>query len=447
MPGATVGFGGWTRSVNNARVPARGASRDDRIRKTAESHSLDSETKIMTEAKLQHATQAPRFSMSRPMRFVLDRVSRQFEKSSTPFEIVFPDGASHTFGRGMPKFHVTLVNDRGVKAMASLDEGRFAEAYLDGCIDLSGDMLMPFALRAQMTDVHPATTAWRFIQPLLFGQVKTNRSAIAAHYDMEPSFFLSFLDPEVRCYTQGVYENSSESLAVATRRKFDAVIEQCKLKSGDRFLEIGPGWGGFAEHAHRRGLKMTGLTISKVSVDYITEISKRVGADWEIVFSDLLEYTTDRKFDAIVIMGVIEHLPNYEAVLNKFVSLLKPGGYIFLDGSAATKKYELSSFMVRYVYGGNHSFLVLHDLLDKLAKTPLKLVDCYNDRHSYFLTFQQWARNWEKNKDFIVSKFGDFHFRRFQLYLWGAAYEFLSRRLDCYRLVLHYPEGAVDPRA
>jgi cyclopropane-fatty-acyl-phospholipid synthase len=103
--------------------------------------------------------------------------------------------------------------------------------------------------------------------------------------------------------------------------------------------------------------------------------------------------------------------------------------------------------MVRYIYGGNHSFLVLHDLLDKLAKTPLKLVDCYNDRFSYFLTFQQWARNWEKNKDFIVSKFGDFHFRRFQLYLWGAAYEFLSRRLDCFRLVLHYPEGAVDPRA
>ena len=57
-------------------------------------------------------------------------------------------------------------------------------------------------------------------------------------------------------------------------------------------------------------------------------------------------------------MGVIEHLPQYDRVLAKFASLLKPGGYIFLDGSACTRKYELSSFMVKYIYPGNHSFLV-----------------------------------------------------------------------------------------
>ena len=138
-------------------------------------------------------------------------------------------------------------------------------------------------------------------------------------------------------------------------------------------------------------------------------------------------------------MGVIEHLPNYKLVLDKFAALLKPGKFIFLDGSACTKKYELSSFMVKYIYGGNHSFLVLHDFLDKLAKTSLEVIEILNDRYSYFLTFQQWARNFDANRDFVVERFGDFNYRRFRLYLWGAAYEFKSRSLDCYRMIIRVP--------
>ena len=246
-------------------------------------------------------------------------------------------------------------------------------------------MLRPFELRHSLSDRHPITTIWRFLQPIVLGQVKTNRRAIAAHYDIEPEFFLSFLDPKTRTYTQGVYSDPDESLEAATLRKFDYCLRGCRLKPGDRILEIGPGWGGFSEYAFRHGVKSTGLTNSPVSVDYLNGLARQLGADWEIVFTDFLEYQSDRKFDAIVIMGVIEHLPQYQTVLDKFVSLLKPGGYIFLDGSAATKKYELSSYMVRYIYGGNHSFLVLHDFIEKLAKTPLCVVEMHSDRDSYFL--------------------------------------------------------------
>jgi cyclopropane-fatty-acyl-phospholipid synthase len=71
---------------------------------------------------------------------------------------------------------------------------------------------------------HPLIVAWRFIQPLLFGQVHTNKCAISAHYDIEPEFFLSFLDPETPCYTQGS-EDSNETLSVATLRKFKYCFE------------------------------------------------------------------------------------------------------------------------------------------------------------------------------------------------------------------------------
>jgi cyclopropane-fatty-acyl-phospholipid synthase len=370
----------------------------------------------------------------------LGRFARQFSKSPVPFAVTLPDGSVQRFGQGAPSFHVALKNGRALRAIASLDEGRFGDAYLNGDIDIEGDMLRPFELRKSMKDLHLLTAAWRFIQPLLFGQVHTNRRAITAHYDIDPEFFLSFLDPETPCYTQGVYDDPGETLDVATLRKFDYCYEKCRLKPGDHILDIGPGWGAWLEYASRRGIRCTGITISQVSIDYLNRRAQQLGFDWEVIHSDLLAYRTDRKYDAIVIMGVIEHLPQYKLVLDKFTSLLKPGRYIFLDGSACTEKYELSSYMVKYIYGGNHSFLVLHDFLDKLARTPLEVLEIFNDRQSYFLTFQQWARNFDRNRDFVIESFGEFNYRRFRLYLWGAAYEFLSRSLDCYRMIIRFSE-------
>jgi cyclopropane-fatty-acyl-phospholipid synthase len=85
---------------------------------------------------------------------------------------------------------------------------------------------------------------------------------------------------------------------------------------------------------------------------------------------------------------------------------------------------------------------VLDDLLNKLAKTDFELMEVQNDRWSYFLTFRQWARNLEASADFVRKTFGDFEYRKFRLYLWGAANEFLQRTLDCYRLILYKPKEA-----
>jgi cyclopropane-fatty-acyl-phospholipid synthase len=372
-------------------------------------------------------------------RSLLARYAARFSNSPVPFEVRLPDGAVQRFGQGAPAFHLSLNNDRAVRAIASFDEGRFGDAYVAGDIDIEGDLLRPFELRKAMKDLHPLTTAWRFIQPLLFGQVHTNRRAITAHYDLDPEFFLSFLDPKTPCYTQGVFDDPDETLDVATLRKFAYCYEKCRLKPGDHILEIGPGWGAWFEYASRRGVHCTGITISQTSIDYLNRRARDLGFDWELIFSDLLEYKTERKYDAIVIMGVIEHLPQYKTVLEKFASLIKPGGRIFLDGSACIKKYELSSYMVKYIYGGNHSFLVLHDFLEQLTKTPLEVLEIFNDRHSYFLTFLQWARNFDRNREAVIKQFGEFNYRRFRLYLWGAAYEFLSRSLECYRMVIERP--------
>jgi cyclopropane-fatty-acyl-phospholipid synthase len=140
--------------------------------------------------------------------FLLGRLARAFANSDVPFEICLPTGRVQSFGRGAPSFRVVLKNRHAVRAIASLDEGRFADSYLAGDIDLDGDMLRPFELRKSMGDFHLLTSAWRFVQPLLFGQTRTNRSAISSHYDIDPDFFLSLLDPVTPCYTQGIYESA-----------------------------------------------------------------------------------------------------------------------------------------------------------------------------------------------------------------------------------------------
>ena len=400
----------------------------------------------MDDGAIARAPVATPASLSGPMGFLLRRFSSHFANVSVPFDLKLPDGAMINFGKGTPAFHIHAKNKAGLRAIASLDEGKFGDAYVHGDIDMEGDLLAPFAMRSSMKDNHFITWAWRFIQPLVFGQVHTNKKAISAHYDLDPGLFESFLDPITPCYTQGVYLNDNETLDVATTRKFEWCFEKLGLKAGDRILEIGPGWGAWFEFASKRGVKCTGITISKVSKEYLDAKAKRLGFDWEILMSDLLEYKTDKPYDAIVIMGVIEHLPNYLAVAQKFRTLVKPGGKIFLDGSATVTKYELSSFMVKYIYAGNHSFLDLGDFISQISKTQLRATEIWDDRHSYFLTFRQWARNLDANRATVVQKYGDFNFRRFRLYLWGAAWEFWGRSLDCYRLILESPAD-LDPRA
>jgi cyclopropane-fatty-acyl-phospholipid synthase len=372
-------------------------------------------------------------------RSLLGRFTRQFPQPPVSFALTFPDGSIERLGAGSPSFHVTLKNCSALRAMASLDQGRIGDAYVAGDIDIEGDMLRPFVLRSSMKSFHPLVAAWRFVEPLLYGQVHTNRRAITAHYDLDPEFFFSFLDPRLRCYTQGTYEHPGETLDVAQLRKFEYCFDKLRLKPGDRLLEIGPGWGAWLEFASRRGINCTGITNSQRSAEYLKRHGAQLGYGWEVIHGDFLRYDSDIKYDAIVIMGVIEHLPQYKLVLDKFVSLLKPGRFIYVDASANTKKYEMASYIVKHIFGGNHSFLVLHDLLAKMTQTPLRVQEIFNDRVSYYLTFQQWARNLDAHRESVIERFGEFNYRRFRLYLWAAAYEFLSRSLECYRMIIEYP--------
>jgi cyclopropane-fatty-acyl-phospholipid synthase len=368
----------------------------------------------------------------------LRRLLAIFADAPQAFELTLPDNRWFRCGNGPIVAHVNAKNFRAVSALASLDEGSIGQAYVEGDLDLTGDFLDILQLKSFLSDRHYLTSAWHLIEPLLFGQVRTNARAISVHYDLDSQFYLSFLD-ETRCYTQGIFLRDDEPLHVAIRRKFDYCIEACHLGAGSHILEVGPGWGAFTQYAAERGIRVTAVTNSIKSKQFTDSLGSRLSFDWNVHLIDFLKYRSAERYDAIVVMGIMEHLPNYNAVAKQFLRLIKPGGFVYIDASATRAKYDVSSFIRRYIYQGNHSFLQLHDFLGAVSRTPLQLRAVFDDRHSYFLTFKQWAKNFEAHQESVIARFGQRHYRRFHLYLWGSTYSFLTDRLQCYRLALQQP--------
>ena len=368
----------------------------------------------------------------------LRRLRRRLVASPIGFELELPDGRRHAFGVGPPAFLVRARSVRGLSALGSLDLSRIANAYIDAEFDIEGDLIAVFDLRPWLSDFHPLHFLWRFAQPVIFGQVGTNARAIRSHYDLGADFYLAFLGG-ARCYTQGIFASIDEPLEAAQQRKFDFCLEQCDLAPGSYVLEVGPGWGAFAEYAVRRGIHVTGVTNSGHSADYMSGLGESLGLEWDIVEADILGYRPSRRFDAVVLMGIMEHLPDYAAVLDRLEAFLRPGGRVYLDASAARVKYRASSFTTRHIYPGNHSFFVLHDFLAAAARTSFRVCGVYDDRVNYFRTFVHWAQNLEAAREYLVGEFGERHYRRFHLYLWGAAQSFARDSLQCYRVVLERP--------
>lgn len=363
---------------------------------------------------------------------------RMADQVDPSLEIQLWGERSYRFGKGEPAVKILVKDRSGLAALGRLDELAICEAYMAGSLDVTGDMLGFVSLRRVLSDRHPLHYFWRRIAPWLVGRVSTNRQAIAAHYEFPSEFYLSFLD-STRCYSQAVFERDDETLETAQRRKLDFVIESCRLKPGDRVLDVGGGWGSFAEHAGRRGIHVTSLTISQQSERFISDLIQRRRLPNQVLNQDFLAYTAHEPYDAIAILGVMEHLPDYPAVLQRFQRLLKPGGRVYLDASAFRKKYDKPTFVSRYVFPGDHSYFCLHDFLTAAAATPLEVLAVHNDRHSYFLTCKAWAENLEAARDEIVERWGETLYRRFRLYLWGSAYAFHSLGMEAFRVVLERP--------
>jgi len=355
------------------------------------------------------------------------------------FELKLPGESCQKFGSGKPVFSIKL-NKNGRAALLSMNELRIAEAYMNCDIDFEGEFLEIFKFREVLQDRHRLFYFWNVaLQPILFGQIRSDRRWISQHYDCDQEFYALFLDKRTRCYSHGLFKNQTEMLEDAMERKLDFALKSCKIKEGDRVLDIGGGWGSFVEYAGKKGICVTSITISKESEDFINQIINKNRLPCQVQNQHFFDHTATRPYDAIVNLGVTEHLPDYKQTIQKYVNLLKPSGRVYIDASAAKRKYKFSSFINKYIYPGNPSPLSLHDFCRELTQSPLELIAVINDNNNYYLTAKQWALNLDSSKDIIIKKWGEGLYRMFRLYLWGTVHVFESGMMDAYRMILELP--------
>src|SRR5262249_25798447 len=143
-----------------------------------------------------------------------------------------------------------------------------------------------------------------------------------------------------------------------------------------------------------------------------------------VVRRHVLQYTSPERYDAIVNMGVTEHLPDYRASLRKYAELIKPGGRVYLDALAMRRKHRVSTFMSRYISRGRSSPLLLPSYLREVARSRFTLISVSDDRHNYSLTCGEGARRLDEAREEIVGRWGEELYRRYRLFLWGSAAAF-----------------------
>jgi cyclopropane-fatty-acyl-phospholipid synthase len=351
------------------------------------------------------------------------------------WQFQMPDGTVVRAGSGRPSFRIEAVNPKGLAAMRSLDEVKIASAYIDGDLNFEGDLFDALKLRSCLIDRFPLARFWNNrILPLFRGQVACDKEWIQSHYNEDPHFYELFLDRRYRCYSQAEFSSPTESLEDAMERKMNTAVEWTKLTPGCRVLDIGAGWGSFIEFAGDRGIDVTSLTISTVSERYVSDLISRKKLNCRVICEHFLDYRSAEPFDAIVNLGVTEHLPDYPATIRQYEKLLKPDGYVYLDASAARALQSTATAML--IYAGNGHFLDIAEYLAAVQKSSFDLIQVRNGTENYRLTMEAWARNLDEARDAIVQGFGERQYRRFHLYLWAGAHSLATGGLEAYQIAL-----------
>jgi cyclopropane-fatty-acyl-phospholipid synthase len=241
----------------------------------------------------------------------------------------------------------------------------FAEAYMQG--DWDTDNLSSFlywaTLNLEALSSHLEANIFVRVLNRLRHLTRRNsergsRRNISAHYDLGNDFYQLWLDPTMT-YSSAIFTESQDSLEQAQTRKYQQLLASLNATPGEHILEVGCGWGGFAEHAAKQGYRVTGITLSTEQLDWAKKRLGDAGLD-HLVDLRLQDYRhLDEQFDHIVSIEMFEAVgESYWAGFFEMLFMqLKPGGKIALQTITIDHKYfdqyrQNVDFIQRYIFPG-----------------------------------------------------------------------------------------------
>jgi cyclopropane-fatty-acyl-phospholipid synthase len=361
---------------------------------------------------------------------------------------------------------VVLRSPRTLEAFfPPASEVQLAEAILDGDIDLEGDAIALLEAaarwsgpRADVALVVGAAAAWaqrwvaRGRAPLeatIHGRlhsVERDRDAIRHHYDVSDAFYRLFLD-DAMVYSCGYFPRGGEGIGEAQRAKLDLVCRKLDLSRGERFLDVGCGWGALVERAARsHGARATGITLSANQLTAARRRLAPLGARVEILDADYRTIAPEAPFDKIASVGMMEHVgrARLDAYFAAVHGLLRPGGlflnHAIADASGGRLTVPWASqrgggFIWRYVFPDGE-LLPIGEVVAAAERAGFEVRDLESLREHYAETLAAWLARLEARFADAVEIAGERRARLYRLYLAASAVGFRLGRTSVYQLLL-----------
>ena len=268
---------------------------------------------------------------------------------------------------------------------------------------------------------------------------------IAYHYDLGNRFFELFLDHS-RMYSSAVFASPGDTLEAAQQNKLRLICDKLDLRPGDRVLEIGSGWGGFAMFAASRyGCHVTTTTISAEQYDYVSDLIAHagdVGARIEVRFEDYRDLRG--RFDQIVSIEMFEAVGfrHYDEFFATCDRLLERDGVMLLQAITVDdwrfRDYLRSpSWIAKYIFPGAELASVAQILASMARVTTLTVHHAQQIGTHYARTLREWrARFHRRLADVRAQGFDERFIRMWDLYLGYCEAAFLERHIGDVQLLL-----------
>lgn len=385
-------------------------------------------------------------------------VDRKLKQLPVRVALILPDG-----GRlGPPDEQVTFtVKDlKALAHVASGDVGVLGQDYVEGRVDIDGamhDVMRAAAALLPGSPVDAARGGWltdivKRVMSVWRHSIERDARQIEFHYDLSDDFYALWLDPR-RVYSCAYYRTPDMGLAQAQEAKLDHICRKLRLNAGERFLDVGAGWGGLLLWAAENyDVDATGITLSRNQHAHVNRLIEQKGLSGRVRM-ELRDYRTlepSEPFDKIASVGMFEHvgraqLVNYFAKLN---GLLRPGGLVLNHGitAAGVRNSELGNgmgeFIERYIFPGGELTHVSR-VLEAMTNGSLEAVDVENLRPHYARTLWAWSDALEARMDearqVLTGAQGERSLRAYRLYLAGCAMGFEHGWLELHQILAQPP--------
>ncbi len=266
------------------------------------------------------------------------------------------------------------------------------------------------------------------------GKPQTNKANIAYHYDVSNDFYRLFLDDQM-VYSCGYFTEDHGDIDRAQRDKLDMICRKLRLKPGDRFLDIGCGWGALVCHAAEHyGVEAHGVTLAEEQLKLARERIESRGLSARITLH-LTDYALlEGQFDKIASIGMFEHvgLANHLRYFQSVNRLLAPKG-LYLhhtiarrarkDGKPFGKLNQQARAVIRYIFpGGELDHLGMS--ISHLERTGFEVHDVEGWRENYQRTTRLWWDRLNARRDEAIAIVGPEKTRLWLLYLAGVSLAF-----------------------